>query len=154
MMYLFLTKLSVDLDGNLPLLKAYKERLYRFETHYMFSYISEVPQYQRFYTKVKNIFALDQLFAEVREPLTQLTEMQKQVADSEQQAYDQRINAALTTVSLLTIFSALTDASGLSSNFDWLIPAPLSRIIQIVLLGAVLGLSIYMLIRLFRIKKH
>lgn len=154
MMYLFLTKLSVDLDGNLQQLKAYKERLYRFETHYMFTYISEVPQYQRFYKKVREVFALEQLFKEVQEPLVQLAEIQKQEAESEQQAQERRINAALTTVSLLTIFSAWTDASGLVTYFDWLIPETISRVAQSALTVVVIALSIGLVIRLFCVKKR
>ena len=153
MMYLFLTKLSVDLDGNLPQLKAYKERLYRFETHYMFTSISEVPQYQRFYKKVREVFLLDQLFKEVQEPLVQLAEIQKQAAESEQQVQDRRTNAALTAVSLLTIFSALTDASGLATYFDWFIPEPVVRGVQSGLTIGVFILGVGLLVRLFRVKK-
>ena len=153
MMYLLLTKLSVGLDGNLQQLKAYKERLYHFETHYMFSYISEVPQYQRFYGIVRKIFAIDQLFTDVQEPLTQLTEMQKQKAESKQQSHDQRVSTALATLSLLTIVSALTDASGITANLGWLISEPVSQIIQAVTLTLVLVTSIVMLIRLICSRK-
>lgn len=153
MMYLLLTKLSVGLEGNLKQLKAYKERLYHFETHYMFSYISEVPQYQRFYTIVRKTFALDQLFSDVREPLNQLTEMQKQEAESKQQAQEDRVNTALATLSILTIVSALTDASGITANLGWLIPENVSPYIQSGTIALVVIVCIVMVIRLFRTKK-
>ena len=57
MMYLFLTKISVGIDNDLDLLENYKRRLYEFETKYMFSKVSEVPQYQRFMTKLRIAFS-------------------------------------------------------------------------------------------------
>lgn len=149
-MYLFLTKLSVGLEDNVPQLKIYKERLYHFETHYMFSYISEVPQYQRFYSKVRKVFALEQLFTDVQEPLTQLAEIQKQKAENEQQV----LNTALATLSILTIVSALTDASGFTANLSWLFSAPIAKIVQSVLVIGVAIFSIAMFIRLLFIKKR
>ena len=154
MLYLFLTKLSAGLEGNLQQLKSYKERLYYIESHYLFSNISEVPQYQRFYAKVRKIFAIDQLFIDVQEPLTQLAEMQHQKAESEQQARDHRVSTALATLSLLTIVSALTDASGITANLGWLIPEIVSRWIQSAMLILVLVISIVMFIRLIFIKKE
>ena len=152
-MYLFLTKLSVGLEGNLQQLKAYKERLYHFETHYMFSYISEVPQYQRLYSIVRKAFAVEHLFSDVQEPLTQLTEMQKQKAESQQQDHDHRVSAALAALSFLTIFSALTDASGITANLGWLIPEQISQIVQSIALVLALIVIVIMLIRLLCVKK-
>lgn len=154
MMYLFLTKLSVGLEGNLKQLQKYKELLYHFETHYMFSYVSEIPQYQRFYTKIRRIFALEQLFSGVREPLLQLTEMEKLTAENEQKNHEQRVNTALTVLSLLTIVSALTDAAGITSNLEWMIPAAVAKIIQITMLAGVIILSIVTFLRLIFLKKR
>lgn len=153
MMYLFLTKMSVGIDGDLKQLEKYKAKLYEFETHYMFTYISEVPQYQRFYAKVRNLFALEELFRGVQEPLSQLTEIQRQTAENKQREYDYRINTALTTLSLLTIVSAITDATGVTSNLTWLIAPQISRIIQIIMLILVSVVSIFMLVRLISLKK-
>lgn len=154
MMYLFLTKLSIGLQGNLGQLRKYKEMLYHFETQYMFSNVSEIPQYQRFYSKVRNIFALNQLFSDVKEPLLQLAQMEKQQAESEQQKHDQRINTALTTLSLLTIVSALADASGITANLGWLISPQLSKIIQSVSLIGVIVFSAIVFYRLIFPKKR
>jgi len=155
MMYLFLTKMSIGINGNLKELQKYKQRLYEFENYYMFSNITEVPQYQRFYDKVKSAFSLDQMFGDVREPLGQLSEIEQQSAEKKQREYDYRINTALTTLSLLTVVSALTDASGVTSNLSWLIPSPISKIIQIVAVIAVLILTIVMFCRLLSLKnKH
>ena len=154
MMYLFLTKMSSGLDGNLEQLEKYKTQLYDFETHYMFSYVSEVPQYQRFYQKVRKMFMLDALFGDVQEPLLQLTEIKKEKAEKEQREYGSRINTVLTTLSLLTIVSALTDASGITANLNWFIPSEVARIIQLVALGGVALVSLIMLFRLLFLKKR
>lgn len=154
MMYLFLTKMSAGLEGNLSQLEEYKAMLYDFETHYMFSYISEVPQYQRFYAKVRKVFALDALFRDVQEPLSQLAEIKKELAENEQRKHDDRINTVLTTLSLLTVVSALTDATGLTANLGWLIPPLVAKIIQLVALTGVAVASGIMLIRLMLAKKR
>jgi hypothetical protein len=153
MMYLFLTKMSIGLDGNLVLLEAYKKRLYAFETHYMFSYVSEVPQYQRLYTKIRRLFVLDELFKDVQEPLLQLTEIQEQVAEKTKKARDDRMNAALLVLSLFTIISALTDAGGIVSNWGWVISEEVSRIIQIGALIVVVGMILFMIVRIIKNKK-
>jgi membrane protein YdbS with pleckstrin-like domain len=89
----------------------------------------------------------------VREPLNQLTEMQKQKAESKQQAQEDRVNTALATLSILTIISALTDASGITANLGWLIPENVSPYIQIGTIALVFIVCIVMVIRLFRTKK-
>lgn len=152
MMYLFLTKISVGIDGNLVQLENYKRRLYEFETNYMFSHISEVPQYQRFYEKVKKTFALDAMFNDVREPLVQLAQIQSQAAEKKQREYDNRINTALTTLSLLTVVSAVTDATGVTANLGWLIHPLAAKIIQLAALAGVVGMSIFMICRLISLR--
>lgn len=152
-MYLHLTKLSVDLDNELVQMEEYKNSLYEFEKDFMYSHITEVPQYQQFYEHVSQVFALDQLFRDVQEPITQLADLRRQAEEEAQRKYDNRINTALTTLSLLTVVSALTDASGITSNLDWLISPVISRSIQIIMLVIVAASSILMLLRLFRLRK-
>lgn len=151
-MYLFLTKLSTNLGDDLELMEDYKRRLYEFESQYMFSYISDVPQYQKFYEKTEAAFLLKTMFQDVQEPLSRLSEIQRQNSDEAQRRYDHRINTALTTLSLLTVVSALTDASGITSNLNWLIPPVVSKIIQIATLVLVFTTSLVMFIRLFSLK--
>ena len=152
MMYLFLTKISVGIDNDLDLLENYKRRLYEFETKYMFSKVSEVPQYQRFYDKVAHCFFLKEMFQDVQEPLSRLTELQRQVSEERQRKYDNGINAALMTLSMLTIVSAVTDASGITNNLEWLFSPQISKIIQISMVTLVLLVSVLMIIRLFFLK--
>lgn len=152
-MYLFLTKLCIDIEGKLAELENYKRRLYMFETRYMFSQISEVPQYQRFYTKVKQAFAMDDMFHDVQEPLAQLAEMQQQALDKAQQADEKRLNATLTILSFLTVVSALTDAGGIAADLGWLLPPLAAKILQCVALTFVVGLTVYLICRLISLKK-
>ena len=119
----------------------------------MYSHITEIPQYQQFYERVSHVFALSQLFQDVQEPITQLADLRRQAEEESQRKYDNRINTALTTLSLLTVVSALTDASGITSNLDWLISPLVSRAIQIIMLAIVFVSSILMLLRLFRLRK-
>lgn len=152
MLYLFLTKISIDIDDDLNLLENYKRRLYEFNTKYLFSRISEVPQYQRFYEKVMESFSIKEMFADVQEPLSRLAEIQRQVNEEQRQKRDHNINTALTALSLLTIFSAITDALGITANLGWLIPPLWSKIIQLTIGSIVIILSVAILFRLFSLK--
>ena len=76
-MYLHLTKLSVNLDNELIQMEEYKSRLYEFEKDFMYSHITEIPQYQQFYERVSQILALNQLFQDVQEPITQLADLRR-----------------------------------------------------------------------------
>ena len=158
MAYLFLTKLSLGITRaqsikSLPLLEDYKRRLYEFETQYKFSRISEVPQYQTFYEKVFNAFSIAEMFQDVQGPLTQLSDIYNRISEEQRKKYDQNINTALTTLSLLAVVSAITDASGITANLDWLFAPLISKIIQSVSIICVLCISILTIIRLISLRK-
>lgn len=150
-MYLYLTKLSVDANPNLEELEKYKESLYQFENQYMFSYISEVPQYQRFYESNAKAFRLKEMFEDVKEPLSCLTEMQRQRAEEMQRADEKKLNDTLLTLSLLTIFSALADAAGFVDHLTFL--KDISGWVKGGLVAIVLIISGLLLYRLNSIKK-
>ncbi len=152
MMYLFLTKMSVGIDNNLELLESYKQRLYEFETKYMFSRVSEVPQYQRFYDKVKQAFSLKEMFSDVQEPLARLVEIQRQQDTARQAQHEKRLSSALGALSLLAIFSALTDAMGVVSELYWDIPLTVARVIQGISVGTALVIIVFSLSRLISLK--
>ena len=158
MAYLFLTKLSLGITHaqnakTLPLLETYKRRLYEFETQYKFSRVSEVPQYQTFYEKVFGAFSIAEMFQDVQGPLTQLSDIYNRIAEEQREKYDHNINTALTTLSLLAVVSAITDASGITANLDWLFAPLMSRIIQSVSIICVLCISILTIIRLASLRK-
>lgn len=152
MMYLFLTKMSVAVDNEQEHLENYKRRLYDFETKYMFSKVSEVPQYQRFHDKVKQAFALKEMFSDVQEPLSRLAEIRRRENEERQNKQEKRLNTALAMLSLLAIVSAFTDATGIVTELSWMIPKAAARVIQLIAAGGVFAYSVFLLVRLFFLK--
>lgn len=152
MLYLFLTKIPIDVDYDLDLLEDYKRRLYEFDTKYIFAQISEVPQYQRFYEKVMKCFKIKEMFDDVQDPLSHLVEIQRINNEAQQQRHDHSINTALVVLSLLTIVSAITDASGITSNLGWLLPPVIAKIIQLSTIILVIIISVLMIFRLISLK--
>ena len=100
------------------------------------------------------MFSLEVLFQDVQEPLLQLTEIKKQKAEETQREHDHRINTALTALSVLTVVSALTDASGITANLNWIISDKCAKVIQVVALAFVVAICIYSIIRLAFPKKR
>ncbi len=152
-MYLFLTKLGVGMNNDLQRLEEYKRRLYEFETDFMFTCVSEVPQYQRLYSKAGEVFALDQMFRDVQEPIVRLAEIRQQQAQEVGKKRDDRLNRVLTALSLLAIFSAITDAAAITSELGWLLGEQWVKIIQLAALALVLGLSLWILVGLLWARK-
>ena len=152
MLYLLLTKISVDADEDMNKLENYKRQLHAFDSKYVFIKITEVPQYQRFYDKVTKAFSIREMFSDVEQPLSQLTEIQRLQHEEREQRHDRRTNTILIVLSCLTIVSALTDALGVTSNIDWLVSTEFSHGIQLGLAAAVLVIGIGMIIRLIFLK--
>lgn len=148
MLYLLLTKISVDAGEDMGKLESYKRQLHAFDSKYVFIKITEAPQYQRFYERVMCAFGIKEMFCDVEQPLSQLTEIQRLQHEEREQKHDRRTNSILIVLSLLTIVSALTDALGITSNIDWLISTQLSHGLQLGVAAAVLSVSIIMLVRL------
>ncbi|MBE6665520.1 MAG: hypothetical protein E7603_04760 [Ruminococcaceae bacterium] len=133
-MYLLLTKIGVGMNNNLKELEKYHDDLCEFETDFVFSNITEVPQYQRLYEKTARIFALADMFKDIREPLTALEERRRKKSD-------EKMNSVLTMLSLLSIASILMDAFGLIENFSSIhtntIPVIVTKICFCVVMVAV-----------------
>ena len=64
-------------------LEEYRRRLYDFETDFVFSYVTEVPQYQELYDRVAQSFALRRLFEDVHKPLNSLADVRREAAEEE-----------------------------------------------------------------------
>lgn len=108
-LYLFLTEVGTGMGGDLALLEDYRRRLYDFKTDFVFSRISEVPQYQGLYDRLQAVFALEDLFDDVREPLAALRNLQLERDARKQQKRDALVSRMLFVLSLLTGFSTLSD---------------------------------------------
>lgn len=116
-LYLFLTRIGVGRYNDLATLEEYKKQLHEFETDFVFSCISEVPQYQMLYEKMLEVHELHRMYEDVREPLDSLSEIQREQAETKRLKSDQKINKALFLLSILTLFSALTDSVQFAEGF-------------------------------------
>lgn len=57
-LYMFLTKIGIGIYNDLGTLEEYRQELYEFETDFVFSCVTEVPQYQKLYDRMTEAFSL------------------------------------------------------------------------------------------------
>lgn len=150
-LYLFLTEVGTGIRDDLALLESYRERLYDFMTDFVFSRISEVPQYQNLYDRLQHVFALEELFDDVREPLAALRNLQLEQDAKKQQRQDARINRMLFVLSLLTGFSVLSDGhAAIESYASPYLPPLLVEGLQYGFAALVIGALAWGIITLIR----
>lgn len=119
-LYMFLMKIGIGTYNELGTLETYRSQLYEFETDFVFSCITEVPQYQNLYERMSQAFALKKMYEDVHEPLLSLSEIRRAVSENEQAKRDQNVNKALCMLSILSFFSALIDSFDfVDSFFSW-----------------------------------
>ncbi len=130
-MYYFLTQIDTELRSSLNMLTDYRRRLSLFKTYFMFTRISETVQYQALYEKVQDVFDLNRIYKDVEEPLSLIADMvqkkdeerrlkeekQKEKEDKNDAKRNDTLNILLTMMTLLTMFSAMTDAFDLGQKF-------------------------------------
>lgn len=109
-LYLFLTMIDTELYEDLEKLEEYRKKLYKFETDFVYSRVTEVPQYQNLYDRLADIFSLKDMFEDVREPLLTLAEVRRMELEKQQKSREDRMNKALFLLSLMGAFSALVDS--------------------------------------------
>ena len=114
-MYRFLTDISSK-ESGLTELENYKSRLADFENKFIFEQITDVPQYQQLYEKVEKAFSLKALYEDVLEPIQMLTDQKERDEERKEKIKENRINSAITMLSLLAIISAITDSHGFISE--------------------------------------
>ena len=142
-LYRFLTRIGRGTHNDLSMLEQYRAELYDFETDYMFSRITEVPQYQELYDQLSRAFSLDALYADVHEPIQELSDLRSS-------ARDRKLNYALTALSLLSGFSALADGFAFIDMGKALFPSCVLLGAKVVCSVAVLVIFIAVLHSLFR----
>ena len=152
-MYMFLTRIGVGMKNDQAMLERYKKELYEFETDFIFSHVTEVPQYQRLYERIERAFALKEMFRDVHEPIRSLAEMRNRAAEEEQNEYDSRMNQALNTLSWLTVVTALLDIVGVSDGVEKLLGEDATLWIQGIGFALVAGISLNFAIRMLRNRK-
>lgn len=112
-LYMFLTNIGVGKYKELEELETYQNELYEFETDFVFSQISEVPQYQTLYEKMARNFALKKMYKDIHDPVVSLSEMRSKDDDKR----EKQINSSLIVISILAFFSAFSDAFASADGF-------------------------------------
>lgn len=139
-LYQFLTEIGVSRYNDLEMLEEYRRRLYDFETDFVFSYITEVPQYQELYDKVAQSFALREMFEDVHEPLNSLADVRREAAEEEQKKREIGVNRALLILSVLSFFSALMDSFQFVESFFGLFSSVF--VVRFIQYSCVFGISL------------
>lgn len=116
-LYLFQTMIDAELYEDLEILEEYRKKLYKFETDFVYSRVTEVPQYQNLYDRMTDAFALRDMYEDVREPLLSLSEVRRGELEKQQKKREDKMNSALFVLSLLGAFSALSDIRQVVDSF-------------------------------------
>lgn len=111
-LYHFLTNISMHMyeDENLENLETYQNQLSLFEKDFSFNVVTEVPQYQLVYEKLREAFNLHKMYEDVHEPLASLSELRREEREKREKKQEQVVNGAMNAISILAIFSALVDS--------------------------------------------
>lgn len=132
-------------------LKTYRKQLYEFEMNFSFSRITEVVQYQELYDKMSQVFALQMMYNDIREPMDALAEMEKTQREEQQKEADEKTNQGLILLSLLAVFSALIDSFTFTESFfSWFLPEGAIPWVQTAVIILVMVIFIRGLITIFR----
>ncbi len=105
-LYMFLTDIGKGRRNDLKTLEDYQARFHEFETDFVFSFVSEVPQYQILYERVRQAFALDSMYRDINDPLVTLREEREKEEEGIRDGF-------LNILTLLTIVSVMTDGVSL-----------------------------------------
>ena len=148
-LYMLLTELGIGENNDRETLEKYQENLSEFKADFVFSVITEVPQYQDLYDYMVRASALEQLYQDVQEPLISLGEIRRKAEEKEQAKRDSNINHALVLLSVLSFFSVMADSIGfVDSLFAMLLPSVNAMYAKLGCMGLILLLFIYIFIKL------
>lgn len=154
-LYMFLTRIGVGIYNDLEMLEEYRKELYEFETDFVFSCVTEVPQYQNLYDRMTYAFSLKKMYEDVHEPLLSLSEIRRETYENQQKKRDDTVNKALLVLSVLSFFSALVDSFDfVESFFGWFVNSTGVRIIQILCIALIGIVVIYVFIALIKSNKN
>lgn len=111
MLYKMLTDIGMAEENDLEKLNRFQTELNTFLTDFVFTCITEVPQYQILYEKVCEAMHLEQLYSDVNEPLKVLEEQRTREEQKRDEQREENTNHALFLLALLGVFSALIDSN-------------------------------------------
>lgn len=152
-LYMFLTKIGIGVYNSLETLEEYRNHLYEFETDFVFSCVTEVPQYQNLYERMMQAFSLRKMYEDVHEPLLSLSEVRRVISENEQKKRDENVNKALFGLSILSFFSALVDSFDfVDSFFGWFLSSSWIKAIQIMCIGLIIIIVINVIISLIKFR--
>lgn len=139
-LYLFLMKIGIGTYNNLEMLEEYRDQLYEFETDFVFTCITEVPQYQTVYDKMMTAFSLKRMYEDVHEPLISLGEVRRAVSEDHQKRQENDVNKALLLLSVLSFFSALVDSFDFTESFfSWFFAPDIVKILQFIWVAGIVA---------------
>lgn len=143
-LYMFMTNIGIGTYDNLEPLEEYRNQLYEFENDFVFSMVTEVPQYQNLYDRITEAFSLKQIFEDVHEPLISLEEVRREKDDKESKIREDRVNNALWFLTILSVFSALVDSFDFTSEFgEWFLNENGIKIVQVICIVLIIVCLIY-----------
>lgn len=150
-LYLFLTRIGKEMYTDRKLLEQYRSDLYEFQTDFIYTTVTDVPQYRLLYERITEAFDLKGNYQDVREPLEFLTEIRREEADNEDRRRDRYTNAALFLLSMLSLFSALVDSWDFIGEVpDLLKSSPGVFVFRVFALACILGITTVMVILLIK----
>ena len=117
MLYHLLMQIDTDINNDLKRLEEYQEELVSFKQFFVFSRISDTPQYQKLYEKCAEAFSLSEMYDDVEEPLAMLeTVLQKKETqfreqeEARQEKRNRTMDLLLAALGFLGVWSAFVDA--------------------------------------------
>lgn len=153
-LYMFLTRIGVGMYNDLEKLEEYRNQLYEFETDFVFSCVTEVPQYQNLYERMTNVFSLKKMYEDVHEPILSLSEIRREASENEQKRQANNVDKALFVLAVLGFFSALIDSFDFASSFfGWFFDDIGIKIVQVIFIAVILVTAIYVFVSVKKSKK-
>ena len=163
-LYMFLRNIADNEHEKRPeALVEYRDRLYEFETDFVFSCISEVPQYQILYEMMYKVLKLDSMYKDVREPLQMLSRLEQEKREQHEKKQEEekslqnwRMTEAMFLLSVLVVVSALTDGFDLSGSVlgSLGLPGLAIKTAQFLALAAIAVYFIYVMVKMRRNRKE
>ena len=129
---------AVKYRNNPKKLIAMKNQLLTVDILYSFNTISIESSYQRFYTGLVEIFNLENLRSDIRNVVENV---ESHVNDKK----DRKVNAVLTAISILAIFSVLMDGIGFADRIESGDPFGILQWLVVVLVALFFAVAIFVL---------
>ncbi len=115
--FLYLLLNNVATYNDIRQLEKYENQLYEFKADFVYTFVTEVPQYQILYERMSKAFAITEMYEDVEEPLISLGRKRKENEENKEKARDNALNTSLGLIAFLAVFSALVDSFDFFGSF-------------------------------------